>query len=51
LVVQGRGTGLENSEKGFNSLVILVAWWFWKHRNACVFYGASPNISAILQNI
>lgn len=35
--MQGRGTGLKNSEKGFNSLVILVAWRFWKHRNACVF--------------
>jgi hypothetical protein len=23
--------------KGFNSLVVLVAWWIWKHRNACVF--------------
>jgi hypothetical protein len=22
---------------GFNTLVILVAWWIWKHRNACVF--------------
>jgi hypothetical protein len=24
-------------KKGFNSLVILVAWRMWKHRNACVF--------------
>jgi hypothetical protein len=26
--------------KGFNSLVLLVTWWIWKHRNiynACVF--------------
>jgi hypothetical protein len=23
-------------KKGFNSIVILVAWWLWKHRNACV---------------
>lgn len=30
--------------KGFSSLVILVAWWVWKHRNACVFDGAAPNI-------
>lgn len=22
--------------KGFNSTVILVTWWIWKHRNACV---------------
>jgi hypothetical protein len=28
--------------KGLNSLIILVAWELWKHRNACVFEGASP---------
>ena len=27
----------EQQQKGFNSLVILVAWWLWKYRNACVF--------------
>ena len=34
-------------KKGFNSLVILVAWGLWKHRNACVFYEASPNVSKL----
>lgn len=38
-------------KKGFNSLVILVAWYLWKHRNSCIFYGASPNCSIIQQNI
>jgi hypothetical protein len=38
-------------KKGFNSLVMLVAWWLWKHRNACVFDAASPNISRIIQRI
>jgi len=38
-------------KKGFNSLVILVAWWIWKHRNACVFDGLSPNTSTLLQHI
>jgi hypothetical protein len=38
-------------KRGFNSLVILVAWWLWKHRNACVFEGASPNINKILAEI
>jgi hypothetical protein len=37
--------------KGFNTLVILVAWCIWKHRNACVFYGVSPNSNAVLQQI
>jgi hypothetical protein len=32
-------------------LVILVAWWIWKHRNACVFYGVSPNTNTVLQQI
>ncbi|XP_039853738.1 uncharacterized protein LOC120712091 isoform X2 [Panicum virgatum] len=30
--------------KGFNSLCILGAWILWKHRNACVFEGVSPNL-------
>jgi hypothetical protein len=38
----------KDKRKGFNSLVILVAWWIWKHCNACIFEGASP---ALLQNI
>jgi hypothetical protein len=38
-------------KKGFNSLVMLVAWWLWKHRNACVFDKASPDISRIIQHI
>jgi hypothetical protein len=40
-----------NCTKGFNSLVMLVVWWLWKHRNACVFDAASPNISRIIQHI
>jgi hypothetical protein len=37
--------------KGFNSLVVLVAWWIWKHRNACVFEGTSSNVNALMQKI
>ena len=33
--------------KGVNTLIILGAWIIWKHRNACVFEGASPLISMI----
>ncbi|XP_066333406.1 uncharacterized protein [Miscanthus floridulus] len=29
--------------KGLNSLIILVAWEIWKHRNSCVFEGVLPN--------
>jgi len=35
--------------KGFNSLVILGAWIIWKHRNACIFDGAAPNLQRALQ--
>jgi hypothetical protein len=37
--------------KGFNMMVILVAWWLWKHRNACVFDGVAPSTGTILQHI
>jgi hypothetical protein len=36
---------------GFNSLVSLVVWCFWKRRNACVFDGVSPEVPrTILDN-
>jgi hypothetical protein len=38
-------------KKGFNTLVVLVAWWIWKHRNSCVFDGASPSVARIVQDI
>ncbi|WVZ58759.1 hypothetical protein U9M48_008991 [Paspalum notatum var. saurae] len=38
-------------QKGFNTLVFLVTWEIWRHRNACVFEGARPDVSAVLQNI
>ncbi|RCV32070.1 hypothetical protein SETIT_6G228500v2 [Setaria italica] len=28
--------------RGLNSLIILVAWEVWKHRNSCVFENARP---------
>ena len=37
--------------KGFNSLVILVAWSLWKLRNGCVFDGASPILDSILRTV
>jgi len=39
------------SRKGFNSLVVLVAWCIWKHRNGCVFEGTSPSFNVIMQDI
>jgi hypothetical protein len=34
--------------KGLNSVLILGAWTFWRHRNACLFDGASLSLSAAL---
>jgi hypothetical protein len=39
---------LGSGKKGLNSLVILGASTLWKHRNRCVFDGASPNLAATL---
>ncbi|WVZ82995.1 hypothetical protein U9M48_030188 [Paspalum notatum var. saurae] len=38
-------------KKGLNSLIILVAWEIWKHRNDCVFEGISPNVSVVCHSI
>jgi hypothetical protein len=44
--------GLKNieksSRKGFNSLIILVAWGIWKHRNLCVFEGVRPCVQSVV---
>jgi hypothetical protein len=48
---QAEGRVLKTHKKGFNSTVILVTWWILKHRNACVFDVASPNISTLMHNI
>ncbi|WVZ55719.1 hypothetical protein U9M48_006344 [Paspalum notatum var. saurae] len=38
-------------KKGLNSLIILVAWEIWKHKNVCVFEGISSSISLVCRNI
>ncbi|WVZ86079.1 hypothetical protein U9M48_032920 [Paspalum notatum var. saurae] len=37
--------------KGFNSLVILVCWELWKHRNACVFEKIRPDAQIVFQSV
>jgi len=35
-------------KRGVNSLIILGAWLLWNHKNACVFEGVTPSVSAIM---
>ena len=37
--------------KGFNSLIILVAWEIWKHQNSCVFDNGQPSVQDVLRSI
>ncbi|KAE8786586.1 Importin subunit alpha-1b [Hordeum vulgare] len=37
--------------KGLSSLIILTAWWLWKHRNACIFDRATPSLTLVSDTI
>ena len=37
--------------KGTSSLIMLTAWWIWKHRNAAIFDNARPSIATLLDMI
>ncbi|WVZ52503.1 LOW QUALITY PROTEIN: hypothetical protein U9M48_003556 [Paspalum notatum var. saurae] len=37
--------------KGFNSLVLLVSWELWKHRNACVFEKVRLDAQAVMHSL
>jgi hypothetical protein len=41
----------KQARSGFNSLVSLVVWCFWKQRNACVFDGVSPEVPRTILDI
>jgi len=41
----------KEKRKGFHSLVILVAWSIWKHRNRCVFEGHRPSVPLVVQEV
>lgn len=42
-----KGVG-KDMRKGLNSLIILVAWQIWKHRNSCVFEGSRPCVQNVV---
>ena len=37
--------------KGTSSLIMLTAWWIWKHRNAAIFDNARTSIPSPLSTI
>uniref|UniRef100_A0ACD5UP04 Uncharacterized protein n=1 Tax=Avena sativa TaxID=4498 RepID=A0ACD5UP04_AVESA len=34
--------------KGTSSVIMLTAWWIWKHRNAVVFDNESPSVAPLV---
>lgn len=40
-----------SARKGMSSLIILTAWWLWKHHNGCIVDGDRPSISGIYNTI
>ncbi|CAO2038521.1 unnamed protein product [Urochloa humidicola] len=36
------------TQRGLNSIIILVSWEIWKHRNRCVFDATQPNLRGLL---
>jgi hypothetical protein len=37
--------------KGTSSIIMLTAWWIWKHRNAAIFDNAQPSVPSLLNDI
>ncbi|KAK1648579.1 hypothetical protein QYE76_066384 [Lolium multiflorum] len=37
--------------KGTSSVIMLTAWWIWKHRNAAVFDNARPSVTSLFNDI
>jgi hypothetical protein len=37
--------------KGTSSMILLTAWWIWKHRNAAVFDNTQPSVASLLDTI
>ncbi|XP_047084491.1 uncharacterized protein LOC124695715 [Lolium rigidum] len=37
--------------KGTSLLIMLTAWWIWKHRNAVIFDNAQPSVPALFSDI
>ncbi|PNT76187.1 hypothetical protein BRADI_1g45514v3 [Brachypodium distachyon] len=42
---------LVSSQCDLATAIVLVWWMLWKHRNAIVFDGASPDVARVLRSI
>lgn len=40
----------KDKKKGFNSAIILGAWYLWLHRNRVIFHEESPSIAKVLRS-
>ncbi|KQJ84655.1 hypothetical protein BRADI_5g22083v3, partial [Brachypodium distachyon] len=40
-----------SARKGTTSLVMLIAWSIWKHRNTAVFDNSPPSIASLLDAV
>ena len=47
----GRKCNSPRKCSGFNTLVTLVVWCLWKHRNAVIFDGQRPAVPRVLRCI
>ena len=41
----------KEAHKGLNSLIILVAWEIWKHRNSCVFDNKRLSVQEVIRAV
>jgi hypothetical protein len=39
------------ARKGLSSLIILVAWEIWKHRNDCVLENSRPSLQVVVRAV
>jgi hypothetical protein len=37
--------------KDTSSIIMLMAWWIWKHRNAAVFDNTQPSVPSLFNDI
>ena len=38
-------------QKGLSTATLLIPWMTWKHRNDCVFNGATPSTNSLIAQI